>query len=105
MLLYLSPGNGRKLTLLLHTLVQCLGSKSRSEESLHAIRRDLSDLLYSLSPLSKTGKILFELLERTQSVGSLDKRNIQRLIAELSEIYQTTDLEKAADFSKQQIAI
>ena len=90
-LLYLSPLNARRLILLLHSLCQCLSHKSRSEKALHAIRRNLSDLLYALSPLSKTGKMLFELLDKTQTADSLDRKGIQRLVTELREIYRCTD--------------
>jgi hypothetical protein len=104
MLLYLSPQDARKLVFFLQILSQCLRNKSRSLESLHAIRKDLSDLLYCLSPLSKTGKILFELLDRTQTADSLDSKNIHRLVRELQDIYQITYLEsKTAGFSATKI--
>lgn len=93
-LLYLSPQDAEKLILLLHNLSQCLRSKSRSAEAVHAIRKDLSDLLHLLSPLSKTGKILFELLEETGVTESLDRKNIQRLAKELQDLCQIRDLAK-----------
>ncbi len=92
-LLYLSPEDARKLILLLRNLSQCLNDKSRSAEFLHATRKDLSDLLHFLSPLSKTGKILFEILGRTERIDSLDRKSIQRLVKELQEIYKIQDFE------------
>ena len=88
LLLYLSPESSLKLKVLLKSLDKCLKESPEMRTNLHHIRKALGGLLYALSPISRTGKILFEILEGTRSSIFCDYNFIQNSTRELEEIYE-----------------
>ncbi len=86
-LLYLAPEKYLHLNKQLQMLGSHISKNEGSELLLHLIRKELFDLIYLLSPLSKTRKIVSEILELTEKSPVVEKNKIIDLILLIEEIY------------------
>lgn len=85
MLLYLAPDKTICLSKELQNLAGHIKNKG-SEEELRLIRHQLFALVYELSPISKTRKIVNEILELTELIPIGEKNKIMELIALMEEM-------------------
>lgn len=87
-LLYLSPDKAVQLGKAFEKLENLFGADESSGLMLHLVRRDLFDLIEALSPLSKTRKLVSEMLDHTENCPPGDQERIRELIASVGEIYR-----------------
>ncbi len=87
LLLYLAPGKTNCLSKQLQKLEDHITKNEGSELVLHIIRKELFDLIYLLSPLSKTRKIVSEILDLTEKFPVVEKNKVINLILLIEEIY------------------
>ena len=86
LLLYLNPEKSNDLKRQLLKLESHVLKKEDSRSTLPAIRKSIFDLIYPLSPISKTRKIIIEILELTGSLH-MEQNKIYELMISLEEIY------------------
>ncbi len=87
LLLYLAPGENNYLLEQLQKLEMYLAKTDASASVVPLIRKNLFDLIYPLSPISKTRKLVIEILELTGKNPVIEKIKIIELILLVEEIY------------------
>jgi hypothetical protein len=100
LLLYLNPEKSNDLKRQLLKLESLVLKKEDSRSTLSSIRKSIFDLIYPLSPISKTRKIIIEILELTGSLAK-EQNKIFDLITSLEEIYPSL---QADEMHKQLLA-
>lgn len=93
LLLYLAPEQAVQLCRVLQKLENFIAMGEGSELMLHLVRKDLFDLIQTLSPLSKTRKLVNEMLDHTQECPSAEQKRIGELIIFVKEIYRIQESE------------
>lgn len=88
MLLYLEPEKMVQLNEVLKKLERFMPEGEAQEAALHLIRKDLFDLVYPLSPLSRTRKLAREILNFTEEYMPSDRKAIMGLISAVRDIYK-----------------
>jgi len=86
-LLYLNPEKAIRLNELLNDLEDVLLGRSSGSVELHSLRKELYGLVFSLSPLSRTRRLVSEILELTHEKSALQKDNIAVIKSLLRQIY------------------
>lgn len=92
-LLYLSPDKAVQLGKAFEKLENLFVADESSGLMLHLIRKDLSDLIEALSPLSKTRKMVSEMLDYTEDCPPKDQERIKGLMVAIGEIYKFQELD------------
>lgn len=86
-LLYLTPREASVLVSQLRKLFVFISRSKHSEVTFFRIRKKLSDLTLSLSPLSKSKRLINEILELTEHTSGADQTKLMALMSEIQDIY------------------
>ncbi len=92
-MLYLAPEQAVQLGRALQKLENFIATGESSELMLHLLRKDLFDMIHFLSPLSKTRKLISEILDHTQECPPAEQKRIGELIISVKEIYRIQESE------------
>lgn len=87
------PEKAVRLGRVLQKLENFVATDEGSELILHLIRKDLFDLIHSLSPLSRTRKLVSEILDLTEECPIAKQNEIREFIFSAKAIYKIQESE------------